>query len=437
MHQLLEKLGNNQAANANNSQQNDAQTGRPPASPEFLMESLANSMTEFAYDPDHNLTFDAWYKRYEDTFSVDAGKLDDAAKVRLLTRKLSTDVHTRYADFILPAKKSDKTFAETVEKLTEMFGPRTSKFNIRYNCLQLKKDSDTDFIAYAGIVNKQCEDFKLSELTLDQFKCLIFVMDLQSSADAEIRTKMLNKLDSESATIKLDAMSTECQRIISLKRDTKMIEAHTKEPLINKVHQQQQLSYSESNGIKANSNNNYSKGKKTTPKSPCWYCGAMHFARDCTFANHTCKLCNVMGHKEGYCTASNKPKANKKRKFNGKHNHNLTHAKTNNVVINNIHAANRKYIQVAINSNKIDLQFDSAADITIISQRNFKLLKQTLQPADNTAESANGSKIPLGGKFTATVHLPHLQKQAFGTIHVTALESASISSVFSTYGIHR
>ena len=50
-----------------------------------------------------------------------------------------------------------------------------SLFARRYRCMQLEKASTDDYIAYAGLVNKQCEDFQLSTLTADQFKCLMFV----------------------------------------------------------------------------------------------------------------------------------------------------------------------------------------------------------------------------------------------------------------------
>ena len=38
--------------------------------------------------PRNNLTFEAWYQRDEDFFMVNGAELDEAAKVRLLMRKL-------------------------------------------------------------------------------------------------------------------------------------------------------------------------------------------------------------------------------------------------------------------------------------------------------------------------------------------------------------
>ena len=119
-------------------------------------------------------------------------------------------VHSKYVNFISPKHARDFKFQETIEKLTTLFGLQTSQFNVCYNCLQITKDPASDFIIYAGMVNRQCEWVKLNDLALDQFKCLIFVMGLKSTTEYDIRTKLLNKLESESDKITLDLLSAEC-----------------------------------------------------------------------------------------------------------------------------------------------------------------------------------------------------------------------------------
>nr|VZI29405.1 unnamed protein product [Spirometra erinaceieuropaei] len=44
------------------------------------VDHTASSITDFLYDPQAHITFDAWYKRYEDLFSVDLFSQDDACK---------------------------------------------------------------------------------------------------------------------------------------------------------------------------------------------------------------------------------------------------------------------------------------------------------------------------------------------------------------------
>lgn len=75
----------------------------------------------------------------EDLFTVDATKLDNAARARFLVRKLDTAVHTKCVNHTLPAP--ELTFAGTVKVLTELFGPQMSQFSIRYHCLKLVRQA--------------------------------------------------------------------------------------------------------------------------------------------------------------------------------------------------------------------------------------------------------------------------------------------------------
>ena len=62
-----------------------------------------------------------------------------------------------------------------------------SLFHKRWKCLNLtKKDSD-DYLGFASVVNKNCNNSKLGELSVDNFKCLIFAQGLVLAKDAEIR----------------------------------------------------------------------------------------------------------------------------------------------------------------------------------------------------------------------------------------------------------
>lgn len=76
-----------------------------------------------------------------------------------------------------------------------MLGRNISLFNLRYQCLKLVKSSTQDFTSYATIVNNCCEDFKIKEMSDDQFKCPMFVCGFQNHDDSDIRTKLLSKID--------------------------------------------------------------------------------------------------------------------------------------------------------------------------------------------------------------------------------------------------
>ena len=97
----------------------------------------------------------------------------------------------------------DLEFSEIVELLSELFGPNTSLFHRRLKCLNIFKDDQQDYMTFAATVNKHCNDFKFTDLTADNFKCLIFVQGLVSAEDAEIRRRGLTKLENEqSLTLK-------------------------------------------------------------------------------------------------------------------------------------------------------------------------------------------------------------------------------------------
>ena len=84
--------------------------------------------------------------------------------------------------------------------------------------MNIFKEDDEDFVAYAGKVNAQCERFKLKDLKGDMFKCLIFLHDLTSNKDKVIRSKILTMLEQDTE-ITLQKVSEECQKLINIRQD--------------------------------------------------------------------------------------------------------------------------------------------------------------------------------------------------------------------------
>ena len=92
-------------------------------------------------------------------------------------------------------------------------------------------------MTFAATVNDYCNDFKLADLTPDDFKCLIFAQGLVSAEDAEIRCRVLTKLENEQG-LTLKKLAEDCQRVVSVKSDSKTIEesgvAHIKKSRANR-----------------------------------------------------------------------------------------------------------------------------------------------------------------------------------------------------------
>ncbi|KAA3675571.1 uncharacterized protein DEA37_0000796 [Paragonimus westermani] len=147
------------------------------------VDSLATGISEFVYDPHANVKFDSWFRRYDDLFLIEFATQEDSWKVRLL-RKFGPAGHERY-----------------------------SLFNLRYHCLKLTKRDSDDLVTYAGIVNRECERFKLFPLTEDEYKCVILVCGLHSSNDADLRTRLLKRIQQDES-VTLQVLATEGIKIL-------------------------------------------------------------------------------------------------------------------------------------------------------------------------------------------------------------------------------
>ncbi|XP_055623231.1 uncharacterized protein K02A2.6-like [Toxorhynchites rutilus septentrionalis] len=176
-----------------------------PPNPEQILDSSAGNIKEFRFEADSNVTFAAWYSRYDDLFEKDAARLDGEAKVVFFCESW---VHR----------------STNVAKLKSLFGAKESVISRRYRCLQIAKNPAEDHVAFACRVNKACVEFELGKLSEEQFKCLVYVCGLKSENDVEIRTRLLTKIE-ERNDVTLEQLSEECQRLYNLKHDSAMIES--------------------------------------------------------------------------------------------------------------------------------------------------------------------------------------------------------------------
>lgn len=379
-----------------------------PPNPEAVLDSLAGNVKEFRYDSENNITFNAWFSRYKDLFDKDAARLDDPAKVRLLMRKLGTVEHERYLSFILPQAASFYSFEQTVEKLGKLFGTTESTISKRFRCLQLAKGATEDYVAYACRINKNCVEFELGKMSEEEFKCLMFVCGLKDEADGEIRTRLLTRIE-EKTDVTLEQLSSECQRLLTLRHDTAMIEkpgssvhAIRKQQQFQKPSQEPRQWAQRQAPREFRQRQQHPGGRKTphgegekVPPGPCWNCGAMHYNRDCHFKSHQCSECSRYGHKEGYCRTAKKGKRKTKT--------NSVTVETKIVQVNSI-KERRKFVPVTLNGVSVKLQFDTASDISVVSSETWKRLgKPPTRPPKVNAKSASGDPLKLESEFDCSI----------------------------------
>ena len=72
-------------------------------------------------------------------------------------------------------------------------------------------------MTYEGNINSQYELFKLSDLLIDIFKCLIFVQGLTVVKDKDIRCRILTKIERE-PEITQQKVTEECYKLINVKK---------------------------------------------------------------------------------------------------------------------------------------------------------------------------------------------------------------------------
>ncbi|XP_065095462.1 uncharacterized protein K02A2.6-like [Ochlerotatus camptorhynchus] len=330
---------------------------------ERVLDSLSSNMAEFVYDKDNGHTFDAWFSRYVDLFDKDAWNLDDAAKVRLLLRKLSPPDHERYNSFIL-------------------------------------EDSD-DYLAYSCKVNKACVDFKLSELTEEQFKCLIYVCGLKGKQDAEIRMRLINKFN-EAVDLTLQQVVEQCNSLVNLKQDAVLVENPSS--VVNAVAYNKWPKSRHQSAV----SNSFHPHQREQPKTPCWSCGGMHYKKDCRFRDRKCNECGKVGHREGYCACF------QSRASSNASTHTASKRKrpsTKTVTIHNS-SQGRKFVELQVNNVPLRLQLDTGSDIYLISHRSWiKMGQPKTKPTVCTARTASGHPLKLVAEMWCSISLNNVTKE--------------------------
>ncbi|XP_055590782.1 uncharacterized protein LOC129742863 [Uranotaenia lowii] len=237
----------------------------------------------------------------------------------------------------------------------------------------------------------------------------------------------------------LSDLTAECHRILSLRRDTSILENPTKlspsesasvNAITHKADSSKKMNTFK-HSSKAPSPHHHNQNKQPfknscdKPRTPCWKCGQMHFVRGCSYQDHRCKDCQRVGHKEGYCqcVSSNPGKKRRLRQppVQTKGIYSVKHVAVHH---------RRKYVSVVINNVPLELQLDCASDITVISEARWNRIgRPTKKPPSQHARTASGQPLDLVAEIDCDVSLRGVQRSGLDFIELFNLWDVPLSMV--------
>ena len=378
-------------------------------SSERLMESISKCIkNDFVYDAENNVTFKVWFSKYRDLFTEDAKDLDDGKKVRVLLRKLGSREHQQYLAHILPKEPKDFSFDETIKTLEVRFGLKETVFRSRFKCLRVVKNSAEDYFTYAGRINTLVQKIEYQKMTEDDFKCLLFIIGLNSHGENEVREKLLSVVekrqvadtDDEAKKLTIDQLVVESERFVSLRADNKAIESHAAPAIVNFTKHATRSQ----------------KKSPTNNKISCYRCGGDHLSPKCTYQG-ICGVCCKKGHKDELCKSRDKKKEGKElKKLNAVFSESSSFTK------------DRKFVELLLSGQRTKLQLDTASDITIISHDNWKKIgSPSVIKTEHEIISASDNPVKMVGYFESSLQFHDITRH--GKIFVSPNNSLNILGI--------
>lgn len=138
----------------------------------------------------------------------------------------------------------------------------------------IDKRDDVDALTYFGQLNTTVEAIEFDKMTVDQYKCTLFVKGLVSLPDLDRRTKLLSLLETDT-TITMEQLLDEYERISNLKSDATIPPQQQQgSVLVNKV----------------------STKKEKKKSNGCECCGQNHKKGSYPAKDKTCEFCHHEGH---------------------------------------------------------------------------------------------------------------------------------------------
>jgi len=334
---------------------------------------MATNLTIEPLRKDSNVSI--WLQRFEAAMTWQA--VSDEKKKFALLASLGGDAFELVADSCLPKKPSEKSYQEIVTLIKQQISAKRLPIAVRYEFYQLRQGKD-DIKTYVRKL-RHCAD-----------EC-----EFGNQLDDRLRDQFVIGLSNKEA---LKRMLTEKLADLSI---TKAIDIASAFEVAQ--YSQQQLAgerYS-SEVCTVKDKAKFKKSFHHQDKLSCLCCGRSGHSKDkCYFRNAKCHTCGAMGHLKQVCRKG-KGYQSKKGVYN-----------LDEDILFSLGKSTFKEI-VNINGRKVEMVFDTGAEISIINERVFNALasvgKVYLKERRNDIKAYGNSPIEILGEATVTVSDNHNQ----------------------------
>lgn len=364
------------------------------------IDALESRIVEFQYDED-DCWFEQWYGRYKYVFENEAKDMDDDKKVLMLMRHVSLKVATVYEDHIAPDTITDKTFTDTIQLLTKLFGRRVSEFEWRLKFLKMSMSGEGihDVKQFATEVNKCYQKGALKGITEEQMKVTVFLAGLDVPNMRTVRMQLLTLVNGK-ADVTLNEVVEKYSTMVALERDAGAVAQGTKVHALYHEKQKKKKMHPAGGG-----------GKKQVDKSmkKCYHCEKDgHYKDECWILHPNLRPSGKMG---------------KKTKKIGMLECNML--------------SDRIYRDVLIDGKEVRFLVDTGADMSVISKETWhRIGSPVLAAARKRPRCANETPWKMMGVVRCRIELD--EKSVDGDLHVAETTTNLLGTdLFWRLSVHR
>jgi hypothetical protein len=287
-------------------------------------------------------------------------------------------------------------------------------FADRFLTLTLRQSSEDNLDDWAAKVMEQTHKFNFADFTLDDLQTLIYALGLQNDSNRKELFKRMNALNTASPPSKLTFSQAHsfCKTQVSFETACTTINRSVNRTpnTVCKIESDAEITCPSSELTpeetvevrKVLAANRAQSRKRETlreqPSKPCYFCGNMHFYKDCPHREKTCYRCHKLGHlavvcKSGYASSIRHPQVNPVHTVPG-----------------DSFRSRRLYVQLFLNNISTQLQLDTASDVSIISENTWKAIGcPTLMPTTLSATHAGAGALQFLGESSIDVQVDKQQ----------------------------